>query len=106
MTYDSASLSCQCLDVTSGSSTSTCTCEQQTVNGENRIIFRNAFSSGLAASSNVRITLGGLVNPETATATNSFKIYTHTGKTKIDIMIHSKLIDIKIFALVWFSWLS
>ena len=79
MTYVSSSLSCQCLDVTSGSSTSTCTCEQQTVNGENRIIFRNAFPSGIAAATNVKITLGGLVNPETAEATNSFKIYTFTG---------------------------
>ena len=84
--YNSSLLGCQCIDFTSGS-TSTCTCEQQTVNAKNRIIFRNTFPSGLAAGKVVKITLAGLINPSSANTTNSFEIYTETAETggyKID----------------------
>lgn len=67
--------------------TSTCTCAQQTVSGETRIILRNAFASGLSAGKTVRVTINGFVNPELSEVTNSFKIQTYTAETggfKID----------------------
>jgi hypothetical protein len=78
--YNSSNLECQCIDLGSKDFTSTCTCEQQTVSGRNRIIFKNSFSSGLKAGSTVEITLEGLINPEKAEESNSFEILTETSQ--------------------------